>query len=320
MVTITSKQFSLFIMLLILSVSIAVSVIGISFTQNVYAATFPRYGHAPDHSWVSGKLTFNPLEGGCWSLKFSENKDDDIFALNFDNQQQISQFKDGDLVVVKGKQEGKKFSMACPPSVYKASDITSNDPSFTPGAQRIEIRKDQEGQIKIVPPTNQLSQKITPEYASEKIVRHGYALIDAYIKELPAPRCTFPDGQFRFWFNGGTGKDVLISPACIPPGGIWRNISFVNTDDTAIMIVLDGPISGTPGTPNEEAIRGAISNLSARLSDSKMLVKIIYKNGTPDLNFDLSKETDLQKFIDLMFSTIKLSKRNYLVFPSNLSS
>lgn len=149
---------------------------------------------------------------------------------------------------------------------------------------------------------------ISPDHASDKIVRHGYVLIDAYIKELSEKRCTFPDGQFMFFFNGGAGKNVSISPACIPPTGIWRNISFINADNTAKMIILDGPVSGTPGTPNEKAIKGAINDLSARLLDSAMLVKIVYKDGPPDLNFDLSKESDFQKFIDLMFATIKLSK------------
>jgi len=129
--------------------------------------TYPRYGHADDYSWVSGKLQYNPIEGGCWSIVFSETQKDEsnyygIFALNFERTQQIADYADGNFVVVKGEIKGKKFSMACPPNIYGVSEITNNDPlNIAPAVKKIEIKKDGEnGQITIkTDPNNGLSTK-----------------------------------------------------------------------------------------------------------------------------------------------------------------
>ncbi len=95
---------------------------------------YPLYGHAPDYSWVSGKLKYNKLEGGCWSINFSESQEDEsnyngVFALNLKNQEQYSNFNDGNFVILKGKIIGKKFSMACPLNIYGADEILNNGSS-----------------------------------------------------------------------------------------------------------------------------------------------------------------------------------------------
>src|SRR3989337_1248996 len=38
--------------------------------KQTQSQVYPRYGHATDYSWVSGKLQYNPIEGGCWSIVF----------------------------------------------------------------------------------------------------------------------------------------------------------------------------------------------------------------------------------------------------------
>lgn len=87
-----------------------------------------RYGHAQDYSWISGQLQYNSLEGGCWSIKFSDkegNADNyyGIFGLEFDNPQIVNKLKDGGFVTLRGKVKGQKFSMACPQYIYTANSI-----------------------------------------------------------------------------------------------------------------------------------------------------------------------------------------------------
>lgn len=141
------------------------------------------------------------------------------------------------------------------------------------------------------------------QHVADKIITHGYLLIDAYIKELPGFTCVFSDGQFNFVL--GNGAKIDLSPACAY-GKIWRNISFRNPDGSAQIIVLDGPVSGEPGTPNENAIAEVKDILARGLSESNMIVKVIYKNA-PDLEFNLSSHDDFQAFIELMYDSIQLS-------------
>lgn len=92
---------------------------------------FPKYGHSPDFSWVSGKLAYNSLEGGCWTLHFEEDKQtqteeyNGVLALEMPNNLR-TQLKDREFVVVYGKIIGRNFSMACPQNIYEVSNISSN--------------------------------------------------------------------------------------------------------------------------------------------------------------------------------------------------
>lgn len=158
----------------------------------------------------------------------------------------------------------------------------------------------------IIPPPTPPPQELLPEHVVDKIVAHGYALIDAYIKELPGYACSFPNGQFNFTLDNRTkrGIQVSISPACAN-NKIWRTIGFGYPDGTTYAIVLDGPITGEPGTPNPEAIADAKKVLTKDLSNSNMMVKEIQKRA---VRLNLRSENDFQTFIDLMFSSIKLSK------------
>lgn len=158
-----------------------------------------------------------------------------------------------------------------------------------------------------------LPSVISPEQAAEKIINHGYTLIDAYIKELPNFTCSFPEGIFDFWTeNNG---QVSISPACIY-GKIWRVVGIRYGNGQSAFIVLDGPISGQPGTINETAMADAKRDLSTLLSVEGMTVKIVYKETGKEVFYNLAKEdiskekaeNDFGDFIRLMFSTIKLSK------------
>lgn len=152
---------------------------------------------------------------------------------------------------------------------------------------------------KIVPPTG--NTQLTPEHVADKIVTHGYTLIDAYINELPEYTCTFPGGQFAFTLDNDARISIL--PACAY-GKIWRNITFRNPDDSMQIIFLDGPVTGEPGIPNEEAIANAKEILAIQLSDSNMIVKEVFKE---ELRLNLGSLDGIQVFIDLMFDSIELS-------------
>jgi hypothetical protein len=89
---------------------------------------YPKYGHAQDFSWVSGKLKYQPLEGGCWTILFSESPETaDVYhgILAIENAKEHN-LKDEGFVVLVGKVSGEKFSMACPPNLYSVKNVIQN--------------------------------------------------------------------------------------------------------------------------------------------------------------------------------------------------
>jgi len=141
--------------------------------------------------------------------------------------------------------------------------------------------------------------QITPENIADKIVTHGYSLTDNYIKNLPGYNCSFPNGNFGFTLVNKV--QINISPGCIN-GKIWRTITFDYPDGSVSTIVLDGPISGESGTPNEQAIISAKTVTAKSLLGSGMRVEKIFKD---DVSLDLSLPDDVQIFFDKMFASIE---------------
>ena len=95
------------------------------------ATPAPQFDHANDFSWVTGTLEYQPLEGGCWTLKFSENPEDasqffGILALELPDDLDVSTY-DGEFVYVTGQVLKQKFSMSCPPTVYGVETIFLNN-------------------------------------------------------------------------------------------------------------------------------------------------------------------------------------------------
>ena len=154
----------------------------------------------------------------------------------------------------------------------------------------------------IKPSPSPIVQTITAEHAANKIINHGYILVDAYIKKMSAPACTFPDGSFKFWFNNGGFSD--LSPTCIS-GKIWRLFGLLKPNSDSAMIFLDGPIFGEPGTKNIEAIKDATNILKLSLEENEMIVKIVNKEERTETFYNLSRGDEFQSFIDLMYTTIK---------------
>lgn len=91
---------------------------------------YPQYGHAQDFSWVAGVLEYQPLEGGCWTLVFSEKPEAadfyyGILALKLPTHLR-AELRDSSFVVVTGRVIGQKFSMACPPTIYEVATVRLN--------------------------------------------------------------------------------------------------------------------------------------------------------------------------------------------------
>ena len=141
--------------------------------------------------------------------------------------------------------------------------------------------------------------QLTSEHVADKIVTHGYSLIDNYVKNLPGYTCSFPNGIYGFTLANKV--QINISPACIY-GKIWRTITFGYPDNSVEVVVLDGPVSGEPGTPNEGAIINAKNVTAENLLGSEMKVEKIFKD---DVKLNLSLPDDVQIFFDKMFASIE---------------
>lgn len=279
---------------------------------------YPQYGHAPDYSWVTGKLGVYTLEGGCTTLTFSETQRDEgnyfgIFALELSQAKKVPEFdlKNGIFVVVTGKIKGQKFSMACPQNIYQVDGIISNEQELIfpssplSSTKRVEIKPNGKGQTKkkLVPPVFQSFNRVSPGQAADKIVTHGFNLLDAYIKELPSFTCVFPDGQFAFTLNDDS--NINLAPTCANDK-VWRQIIFKLPDGKTQATILDGPITGESGVANPEAILKAKKTLESLLVASNMGVKRIFNEN---VSLDLSSQNDFQLFIvDLLFGSIRLNK------------
>jgi hypothetical protein len=69
------------------------------------------YQHAADYSWVAGRLRFNPVEGGFWTLIYektsgpgqSEPYGGHFVLKSAPGTTPLAGFKDGDLVCVHGR-------------------------------------------------------------------------------------------------------------------------------------------------------------------------------------------------------------------------
>jgi hypothetical protein len=91
-----------------------------------------RYGHAKDYSWISGRLRLYPLEGGCWSIEFSSERDNEdnyngILGLKFDDPRIANTLRDGSFVTVRGKVREPEISMACPLYTYSVTSVEDKE-------------------------------------------------------------------------------------------------------------------------------------------------------------------------------------------------
>lgn len=112
-----TKKFLLFLLILLgfLLIAILVSV-------NRFSARQPL-AHAPDYSWVIGKLEYNPIEGGFWQIRFG--KESDLYHGKFvlGNQPQLSSFRHGDLVKITGKISQDQVSIYQAGTLYDLESI-----------------------------------------------------------------------------------------------------------------------------------------------------------------------------------------------------
>ena len=93
-----SKKFLLFLLILLGFLLIAITV---SFSR--FPSKEPSLVHAPDYSWVIGRLEYNPIEGGFWQIRFGEENDPYRGLFVLDNDSKLQNLKDGDLIKITGK-------------------------------------------------------------------------------------------------------------------------------------------------------------------------------------------------------------------------
>ena len=112
-----SKKFLLFLLILLGFLLIAVSV-----SVNRFPSRQP-ISHAPDYSWVIGRLEYNPIEGGFWQIRFG--KEDNSYHGKFvlGNQPQLSPFRHGDLVKITGKISPNQISIYQSGTLYDLESI-----------------------------------------------------------------------------------------------------------------------------------------------------------------------------------------------------
>lgn len=81
------------------------------------------FSHAPDYSWVAGQLYYSHLEGGFWGIRYGE-KEEDKYGGHFVLGKSLSgDFKDGDLVLIKGQIAEEQVSIFMAGWIYKIEEI-----------------------------------------------------------------------------------------------------------------------------------------------------------------------------------------------------
>lgn len=84
----------------------------------------PRaFSHAPDYSWVAGQLYWSNLEGGFWGIRYGEVGSDKYNGHFVLGAELPSDFKDGDLVRVKGQIAEQQVSIFMAGWIYKVEEI-----------------------------------------------------------------------------------------------------------------------------------------------------------------------------------------------------
>lgn len=90
-------------------------------------SAYPKYGYSPDYSWIAGRIEYYDLEGGCYSIIFSNEDSETNYhgKLSIQPQSLVKEkgLKEGDFVILKGKIGKPKFSMACYPINYEVGEI-----------------------------------------------------------------------------------------------------------------------------------------------------------------------------------------------------
>lgn len=180
-------------------------------------------------------------------------------------------------------------------SSCKAGCICNNGAITCPTDEQSTITKKVEDTNKQLINQNPLSV----DEISNKIVTHGYNLVNQYLLENPNP-VTFSGGEFSFSFANNI--TIHFSPARIS-GKFWRAIEFGYPDGTVMIVILDGPVYGDPGKKNEISIKNVKGNLSSLLTNES-LVKRIQRENT---NLNLRDGRNFSIFIGKMFEAINVS-------------
>lgn len=113
-----AKKFLLPLLALVVLLLVAFSISVTRFSPRDQPLT-----HAPDYSWVIGRLEYNPIEGGFWQVRFGNQGDayNGVFILG--NDRKIEGFKNGDLVKITGKIAEEQISIYQAGTLYNLESI-----------------------------------------------------------------------------------------------------------------------------------------------------------------------------------------------------
>lgn len=79
--------------------------------------------HAPDYSWVIGRLGYNPIEGGFWQIRFGKENDSYHGKFVLGKHPKLSSFRHGDLVKITGKISEDQVSIYQSGTLYNLESI-----------------------------------------------------------------------------------------------------------------------------------------------------------------------------------------------------
>jgi len=151
---------------------------------------------------------------------------------------------------------------------------------------------------------NKKVRAVSPENVADKIIMHGYWLLDDYINGLgDGNPCLFPSGRFEFGM--GQYDMAALSTSCMRPNSgplTIRKTLFIRTLlPSGNFMVSSVVLDHLDGTPDQNALDSAKDLLEDFLVKNNMIVARV---GGKSLLLDLSAERNLTIFIGLMHSTI----------------
>jgi len=114
------------ITLIFLALIVVLVGVGIFYHQS----TRQPFSYAPDYSWIAGELYYSPLEGGFWGIRYGEKGEDKYDGHFVLGKTLRGDFKDGDLVLIKGQIAEEQMSIFMAGWIYKVEKIEKLDNSI----------------------------------------------------------------------------------------------------------------------------------------------------------------------------------------------
>ena len=79
--------------------------------------------HAPDYSWIVGRLEYSQIEGGFWVIRYENQTDKFGGKFVLGNDSRLANFKSGDLVKITGRISDEQVSFYQSGTLYDLESI-----------------------------------------------------------------------------------------------------------------------------------------------------------------------------------------------------